>query len=369
MSKTAQNRPIKLYPWAEMHTLPQRRYLIKGLLDEGGMSVVYGPSNSGKTFLVIDMAAHISLGWNWRDRKTKQGSVVYIAAEGGLGLFERLKAFEAKHWLKHKGSLYVYPGNLSLIQETSALQGYIKAFSKLPDLKLVIVDTLARAMGAGNENSSEDMGAIIRNCDHIRECLKCHVMLVHHSGKDASKGGRGHSSLKAAIDTEISVEQDNGIITAKLEKQRDGETGITFSFALDKFKVGEDEDSDPIISCALEPSETPSGKQKKLSGQKKRAKDILLNCLIDKGVKRTVRKDMTAVKCVTLQEYKEALKIEKISVSDEPDNVRRVINRVIDNLNIQSITGSYGDYIWFADNTDGQTQTKTNYRDGQDESL
>ena len=86
----------------------------------------------------------------------------------------------------------------------------IRAASKqfgLP-VSLVVLDTLARSVAGGNENASEAMGAFVVNSDHIRHKTGAHVMAVHHSGKDAAKGARGHSSLKGAVDTEIELTRD-----------------------------------------------------------------------------------------------------------------------------------------------------------------
>ncbi|WP_158497197.1 AAA family ATPase [Micavibrio aeruginosavorus] len=349
-------KPITLYPWPDLQAMERRKYLIKGLLEQGGMSVVYGESNSGKTFFALDIAAHMSLGWSWQDRKTRKGKVIYIAAESGLGIAERLIAFRNHHKLERYGELYLALRTILLVGENNDCDQLIEKIKETEDVELVVVDTLARAMGGGNENSSEDMGFFIRCCDKIREETGAHVMVIHHSGKDSSRGARGHSSLRAAIDTEIEVSQDSGVITAQVLKQRDGKLGDQFSFELTPIEIGEDEDGEPITSCVLSPC-LIAPKEKKLSGQKRRALDILRNCIIDKGEKRQVRKEMPMVDCVTLSEYRDYLKREKISSSDKPDSENKAITRAIDQLNNAGITCSYTDYIWIVDRKDKSGQT------------
>ena len=214
-----------IYHWSELSKLRRRKYLIKGLLDQGGMSVIYGASNSGKTFIALDIACHIALGWAWQGRKTKRRAVVYIAAEGGLGIVERLNAFRIHKKLEGFADLYIIPSSLTLCGENDDLETLLSCLDAIPNIVLIFVDTVARALGGGNENSSEDMGAFIKNCDLIREHTKAHVSAVHHCGKDEGRGARGHSSLKAAIDTEIYVTQKEGVISAEVTKQRDGKTG------------------------------------------------------------------------------------------------------------------------------------------------
>jgi hypothetical protein len=354
----ATKKPLKFYPWPDLQAMERRKYLVKGLLEQGSMSVIYGESNSGKTFLALDMAAHISLGWSWRERKARKGKVVYIAAESGLGIAERLIAFRKHHKLEQYGELYLALKTIVLAGENNDCDQLIEKIKETDGVALVIVDTLARAIGGGNENSSEDMGGFIRCCDKIREETGAHVMVIHHSGKNSEKGARGHSSLRAAIDTEIQVSQIEGIVTAQVLKQRDGKIGDQFSFELTQIEIGVDEDDDPITSCVLNPSDLkPNKKKKRLAPQTRRALDILRNCMIDKGQNRHVRKDMPMVDCVTIVEYRDFLKRERITSSDNSASENKAITRAIDALNNQKITCSYGDYIWIVDRDDNSGQT------------
>jgi hypothetical protein len=120
-------------------------------------------------------------------------------------------------------------------------------------VKLIVVDTLSRSMAGGNENSPEDMTRFIGNCDKMRNMTGAHVAIVHHSGKDKAAGARGHSSLRAATDTEIELDYDEntGMRTAKATKQRDMETGALFSFKLNVVDLGKDEDGDVVTTCTV----------------------------------------------------------------------------------------------------------------------
>src|SRR5450759_4748529 len=89
--------------WSEIHRLPEREHLIDGLLDRGAMSLVYGGSNTGKTFLALDISACIALVWKWREHNVRHGTVIYVAAEGGLGSRERLTAYKIYHNIETNG--------------------------------------------------------------------------------------------------------------------------------------------------------------------------------------------------------------------------------------------------------------------------
>lgn len=337
------------YAWEELEALPRRRALIKGLLECSAMSLVYGVSNCCKTFFVLDVALHIVLGRSWQEKRTRQGAVVYIAAEGGLGLKERLDAFSKDKQLDGYGPFYLIPCGVDLCNADDDTQELINQISAIDNVELVVVDTLSRAMAGGNENSPDDMGAFIGNCDKIREHTRAHLLIVHHAGKDSTRGARGHSALRAAVDTEIEVINDAGVITAEIKKQRDGKTGDQYCYELKPVALGKDEDGDDISSCVLVSTDERPAKKQKLSPQKSRALQILRTCLIEKGQTRYVRKEMPEVLSVKTDEYKEYLARENIVDSDEPDNIRRSISRIVTELNNGSITGTYGDYIWIPD--------------------
>ena len=221
-TETSQRPRFRPYRWEELEHLPASKPLIKGLLDSGAMSLIYGESNCGKTFITLDIALHLALNLEWSGHKVKQGAVVYIAAEGGLGIRERLEAFRSHHKITGYGEFYVIPTGLDLCHDQSDAQEIIKEIKAIPNVALIVIDTLSRAMSGGNENNPDDMGRFICHCDKIREETKSHLMIIHHSGKDTTKGARGHSALRAAVDTEIEVTKDNltNIVTAEIKKQR-----------------------------------------------------------------------------------------------------------------------------------------------------
>lgn len=247
----SEHNGIRLYHWSELNQLPSRKYLIKGLFDASGLSVIYGASNSGKTFFGLDVACHIGLHMEWQGKKTKGGKVVYIASEGGYGTKDRLEAFRKHRSIEEYGEVYIIPSSVLLAGVTNDLKCLLESLRSLGPLDLVVIDTLARAMGGADENSAKDMGSFIKNCDELRSITGAHVMVIHHPGKDEERGARGSSALNAAIDTEIHISQAGGIITATVKKQRDGKTGEQFCFELQSYKVGTDEDGDALHSCAL----------------------------------------------------------------------------------------------------------------------
>jgi len=220
--------------------------LIKGILDQGAMTILYGESNAGKTFVAMDIAYHIARGLPWAGRKTAAMPVLYIAAEGGKGARKRAAALAARHgaapafwFLMHPVNLLRVDADLKPLVEAVRLTG--QAFG------MIVVDTLSRAMAGGDENASTDMGAMVRNLDALRSATGAHLVAVHHSGKDRAKGARGHSLLRAATDTEIEVVDGTIVVT----KQRDLDGSFATGFDLDVVTLGVDGDGDPVTSCTI----------------------------------------------------------------------------------------------------------------------
>ncbi len=228
--------------------------LIDGLFDESAMSVIYGDSNSGKTFIALNMAFHVSKGLDWNGRKVKYGLIVYVAAEGGSKIKRRLAALQACQGDLSAPPLFAlvrYPIDLrSNDANLKQLIALIKGAEQAASTKCVwiIVDTLSRAMAGGDENSPVDMGRIVTAADKIRDETKAHFSFVHHTGKDAARGARGHSLLRAATDTEIEIA--DGVLTAT--KQRDMESGLSLGFSLVDIEIGEDGDGKPLRSAIVD---------------------------------------------------------------------------------------------------------------------
>ncbi|MFI5411577.1 helicase RepA family protein [Kaistia sp. UC242_56] len=221
--------------------------LVKGLLDQGAMSVLFGESNVGKSFVAMDLAQHIASGAPWAGMKTAGLPVVYIAAEGGGGVRKRAAALVSKYG--DAGERFrLLVSSVDLLHPDADLQPLLATLHDLPEQPgLIVIDTLARAMAGGDENSSTDMGALVKNLDKVRAVTSAHLLIVHHTGKDRSKGARGHSSLRAAVDTEIEVA--DGVIS--VTKQRDLDETWLSPFALDVVCLGVDEDGAPITSCTV----------------------------------------------------------------------------------------------------------------------
>jgi hypothetical protein len=271
-------RKMKPLIWvSDVEPVLAQAYIVRDLIGTGSAVVIYGDSNSGKTFFTLDLALHIAAGRPWREHRIQPGLVVYVAAEGGHGICNRLAAYrQAAPWAKG-APFAVLPQSVDLLnphEDTGPLIDVIRAAEETAGQKVaaVVLDTLARVMAGGNENDSRDMSVFIANVDRIRAETGAAVLIVHHAGKDASKGARGHSSLRAAVDTEILVEGQEGTRTANVCKQRDMSSGQLYAFDLVPVQVGIDsEDGTAVTSCVVAVTDAPAMKKRGPTGKQQGA--------------------------------------------------------------------------------------------------
>lgn len=236
--------------------------LIEGVLTVGDGSILYGDSNSGKTFFVIDMACAIARGVEWFGRKTESGLVIYLAAESPASVRGRLQAYQ-KHYDIRIPNFAIVQSPIDLFDgeaDTEKLIHVIRLLEKQCEQKarFIVGDTLARLSAGANESAGQDMGLVIRHFDRIRNECYAHFMLIHHSGKNAAAGARGWSGVRAAVDTEIEVTASPSGRCAEITKQRDlGTKGDRIGFKLEPVTLGLTKWKSPATSCVVVPADAP----------------------------------------------------------------------------------------------------------------
>lgn len=233
----------------ELTSLPQPKWLIKGLLPSSGIATIFGPSKAGKTFLALDLLACIARGESFYGRRVKRSCVVYVSLEGSVGLANRIRAYEQHHDVQlPRDRFRIVLDRIQLFRsDITRFANSINAENL--DEGVIVIDTLAQAATGADENSSVDMGQIISNAQRLQRMTGGLVLLIHHVGKDASRGQRGHSSLLGALDASIEVKNP---ATGRLwvsDKVKDGAAGGQGNFRLEVIDLGLDEDGDPITSC------------------------------------------------------------------------------------------------------------------------
>jgi hypothetical protein len=211
---------------AAITTIQPPAPLVAGVLDLDSVTVIYGRPGCGKSFVALDLAASIATGTPWQGRPTAQGPVLYVAAEGVSGLGQRVRAWSDYH--SEVGDnvdleqLVWLPRPVNVL-EPRWLAGLCALVAELRPV-LVIIDTVARSMIGGDENAARDMSKVVEAADMIRRAAGGCVLLIHHSGKDESRGMRGSIALEAGCDAAWEITSDTAWLTATCHRQKNHPT-------------------------------------------------------------------------------------------------------------------------------------------------
>jgi RecA-family ATPase len=215
---------FKLITLEELDDLPEPSWLIKGILPENALGVLFGLPGSMKTFVALSMALSIGAGHDWCGKATKKGSVLYVAAEGLSGLRVRSQAYRQIHWINAAEVRFMGEGlNLCNPDDLRQVRRCIENNNFRPEF--IVIDTLARSIPGAEENSSRDMGEVICAVDELRRETSAMALLVHHTGKDG-EAERGSSALRGAADVVIKCgikPSDSHLVSLSCKKMKDAE--------------------------------------------------------------------------------------------------------------------------------------------------
>jgi hypothetical protein len=251
---------------------PPPEWLVENLLPQAQLAMTFGDPGSGKSFATLDVSLHVAMGREYRGRKVKRQKVVYVVGEGQGSFKLRVKAWcdlhgvdpvELREW-------FVLVESAPSLLSDDEVKEASREIRKWGGAGLIAIDTLARALAGGNENAADDMGKAIKSSDTMHRILKVKksgpgpvIWWVHHSGKDAARGARGHSSAMGAVDCALEVKRMGHARVLTVVKQKDGEDNIQVAFELERVQVGMRDDLTPITSCVVKPLDALPAQQAK----------------------------------------------------------------------------------------------------------
>lgn len=331
-------------------------WLIEGLLEAGILAQLYGAPESAKSLLAQHMAACTATGEDFFGREAKRGLVVYLCGEGDRGLQRRFRAWEMHFGASLKGApLVVSSCALSLFDPMGALKAQAaigEAQSEHGEpLRLVIVDTLARHLAPGNENSQQDMGSFLANVGQLTDG-EATVLLIHHTGHGEQTRSRGASSLIGAVDAEYRAEKSGETITLTPGKLKDGDKPDPLAFRL----VPADtdlayEDGSPLNSVILEPCQAPATTTDRLPPAAKLGLATLKEAVAEHGIlppTEVLRANDLGMGQRVVEEsfWRDIFYRRRTSESDTPEARKKAFQRVRDKLEMSRRIRQDGKYFW-----------------------
>ena len=237
---------------------------IDSYLEAQGIGMLWGEPGTWKSFIALDMLLCIGTGHLWHGHAVKQGPVIYFAGEGQRGIARRAAAWAKHNQIDLKNAPVLISRSSTNVRDAevvNAVKEAVDTFGKPP--RLIVVDTLHRNFGGGDENSAQDTGTMLDMLDRrISQPLGCAVLLVHHAKKDG-QGYRGSSSLKGGLDFEYSVERVGDSVRFTAEKMKDAEFPAPLAFGSARVTIDFDAGIDSLVMVPAA-APVPSKKPRKL---------------------------------------------------------------------------------------------------------
>ncbi len=348
-------RTLEFLPVWEMLRQPRlTEWLVKDYLEADTLTVLFGESGTMKSFVALDLGLCIATGTPWHGSEVKNpGPVFYIAGEGFRGLPARLKAWCLANGAPETIPFFVSSRPAQFLDAASALQ-VRQAVEKMTEEhgkpKTLIVDTLSRCFGPGDENSTADMTAFVNALDDIRISLGCSILVVHHSGLADKGRSRGSSVLKGALDFEYMLEKNSeGTRTLHCKKAKDHEEPDSIVFKPETVPLGwvDPESGEEMTSCVLRKERTTTNKRMRpqLSGANKVALDVLSRLLEEKADQSRGKINLGPAGA-HIDDWRDAAYAASITTSSDLGSKQKAFKRAVTNLVEKGFVGTENDYYW-----------------------
>lgn len=290
-----QSKPVKrerfdLTWFDEIEEGKPKETILKGWLGVGEFTTISGLPGTGKSVVTTDLACHIAAGMDWHGLSVKQGLVIYVAAERKKLTERRMMAFRKHHSVKDV-PLLVVGGMLDFTRDEKDAEAIVKVIREAEEYTgqkcvWVIIDTLTRVFGAGDQNASKDMVKFVRSCDHILTETNAHVTAIHHSAWSGERG-KGAIDLDGAVDASFMVKKDGAKHKLVCDGTNDGEEGDVLAFMMKSVTIGHNEDGEPTEAPVVVPADLmDSGERlvENVKGHNARAFEILRDLIGSQGI-------------------------------------------------------------------------------------
>lgn len=246
---------IVLVPIGKLLDAQPNDWLIEGVLENNSMAQIFGEPASAKSLLALDWAACVATGIPWRGRTVMQGNVLYIAGEGAAGIPRRLNAWEFLNGRSLREAPLEFITSPVALTDPQSRDGLLRVIRQMGKAgrwpELIIIDTVARNFGTGDENSTKDMTAFVASCDALREENCSTVLTLHHSGHGDKQRSRGSTALKAALDWEYSIVKDGSSVQLTCVKSKDASPPAPMGFSIAVVELGQDYNGATVTGAAL----------------------------------------------------------------------------------------------------------------------
>jgi hypothetical protein len=332
--------------------------ILQGVLGAGEFSLFVAKPGTAKSVLVGDIGCHVAAGMDWHGRKVKQGLVVFYAAERKRLTERRVAAWRKKHDVTNI-PFVVVGGKLDMttgLIDAKTLAATIKGLEEKSGHKcvLIILDTVTRTFGPGDQHQSRDMQRYVQSVDELNRATGAHIAAIHHSPWNDDRG-KGAIDLDGAIDVSFVVNVIGTglakVFTLSCTGANDGEDGPVTSFRLESIALGTDADGNVTDAPVVVQADPAKSDGSNLKGQTTKALESLERAIQEHGV---CPPDGTpgftdGVVAVTREQWRARFYADTRAREDKvtEDTLRKRFNRAILDLTGKQVE-AMGEWFWLA---------------------
>jgi len=346
----AERGKLRLIMYGDIESAPRKDWVITDFLGAGELSCIAAAPGAGKSLLAADIAGHVAASRHWFGHHVHGGGVLYVAAERADLVKRRFAAFRLHHGLSHLPLGIAY-GSIDLRSSTTCATEIVDMAAELRDaVRLIIIDTVSRALAGGDENSPRDMGQFLRNVELLQSTL-AHVLLLHHIPIEGAQRPRGHGSLLGACDTTFRIDQSGGIRTLSIDKSNDAAEGgrVAFTFkSIELHRVDNIVTVAPVVIPFDGPTPTPERKRK-LSNKQALALQTLDSLCLKQGKGLPPSYGfLPGARAVEVSAWRQELESSDV-IDKNGSNPRQEFRRLKDALKKAGLVAERDDLIWIAE--------------------
>ena len=341
---------------AELYSLAPPTWLVKPYLDAKSLAMIFGEPGTMKTFAALDLGLCLATGQPWHEHPVRQGSVFYIAGEGLTGLSRRIKAWGISRGISLETTPFFTSDRPAQILDGASAMEVVRAADELREVHgnpvLIIIDTLSRNFGPGDDNSTADMSRFISTVDENLRCrYQCAVLIVHHSGLTAKDRARGAGALRAALDWEYKMSGvGHGIRTLTNTKTKDYEFPPPISFMPEIITLDgwtDPDDGEVRTSCVLHRVEgMAQDNRRSLTGAKKIAFNALITAIEVSGKAAPLNMGGEGRKIVHIDTWRTVAYGAGISPTPTQAAKKKAFQRAVTDLRDGGWIETHNDFWW-----------------------
>jgi hypothetical protein len=331
--------PLKILSYAEMVALPEPEWLVEGIIQKRTAALIFGKSNSFKTFIGIDLGCSVAIGQPWHGNQVSQGQTIFVATEGANGIGRlRIPAWFDHYEIERsrRDNVHLFPKEIRLdvAADVSAL---IEAMHSLGQFGLVNLDIFGGTM-AGSEIEDKTARAWVHNVQRIIRETGATVLAIAHTGWNDETRARMHTHFWGSFDSRLRQEGDKDKLTACLTIERHKDADSTGAWGFRMERAGDS--LVPVLDATVKLSKTRS-----LSAQQQIALDALDDALQAHGV-RKLGQDWPPCPVVAVHHWRTWCDRHSLAASDKPDSRLKAFKRARAELQKRKLIRIFDDHVW-----------------------